>query len=496
MNTTTVTAADLEALRAEFQLELAHVKADTDTIWVLVTAILVFSMQIGFAMLSAGSVRSKNVKNILLKNVLDACVGALGWYVIGFAFAFGPDGNKFIGSQYYALSDHFAAPGESTYAFFFFQYTFAATAATIVSGAVAERTQFVCYLIYSFFLTSFVYPVVAHWVWSPHGWLSAVNYHNNLFGVGLLDFSGCGVVHMVGGLAGLCGAYIVGPRKGRFDFDGKPVPMPGHSAALQVLGTFLLWFGWYGFNPGSTLAINGYAKISARAAVTTTLAPGAAAVASLFLQRVLVGDYDLAIVLNGLLSGLVGITASCSYVQPWAAVAIGATSAVVYIFASRLVLRLRIDDPLDAAALHYGCGMWGLICGAFFGDQDLIADVYGVGPQDHRGIFYADDGTMLGAHLVAILAITAWVAGLMLPFFWIMNRMGWMRTPLEIEEAGIDASKHGGAAYPEVYEGAPRIKRPTGSFYVPQKDEHDQKDTDTVDQFGQRVTFSPQSTAV
>ena len=220
----------------------------------LFSAYLVFFMQAGFAMLCAGSVRSKNVMNILLKNVMDACVGAVAFYIFGFGVAYGvPDageaGNSFIGSGNWALSEtHF-----SNWQFFLFQWAFSAAAATIVSGSVAERTHFGAYLAYSFLLTAFVYPTVAHWVWDEYGWLSAFNAEP-LYQTGMIDFAGSGVVHMVGGFSGLMGAIIVGPRTYRFDASGRPVAMPGHNASLVVIGTFILWFGWYGFNPGSMLA--------------------------------------------------------------------------------------------------------------------------------------------------------------------------------------------------------------------------------------------------
>lgn len=213
-----------------------------NAMWLIVVAVLVFFMQTGFAMLCAGLVRAKNTKNILLKNVLDACVGALGFWSVGYAFSYGAadGGNPFIGNTYFFLTNF---EGQDTYQSWLFQFAFAATAATIVSGAVAERTKMAAYLMYSFFLTGFVYPVVVHWVWSSAGWLSAFNA-SPLLGSGLVDFAGCGVVHMVGGISALCGAFVCGPRLGRYDADGKLVEIPGHSSTLQALGTFILWVGW------------------------------------------------------------------------------------------------------------------------------------------------------------------------------------------------------------------------------------------------------------
>jgi len=254
--------------------KLEEINGDHNSNFLLTSAYLVFFMQAGFAMLCAGSVRSKNTKNILIKNVLDACVGAFAWFIFGYGFAFGTtEGHKpnsFLGSGNFAMkgiSDSYGV------AFYLFQWAFSAAAATIVSGSVAERTKFEAYLGYSFFLTAFVYPAVVHWSWTETGWLGPWRENGaKLLGSGMLDFAGSGVVHMTGGIAGLMGAWIVGPRTGRFAPDGRVNPMPGHSAPLVVLGTFILWVGWYGFNPGSQLAIVAGSRVVARTAVTTTLA--------------------------------------------------------------------------------------------------------------------------------------------------------------------------------------------------------------------------------
>jgi Amt family ammonium transporter len=224
-----------------------------DNTYLLFSAYLVFAMQLGFAMLCAGSVRAKNTMNIMLTNVLDAAAGGLSYYLFGFAFAFGSPSNGFIGRHFFGLTDYPKPSGD--YSFFLYQWAFAIAAAGITSGSIAERTQFVAYLIYSSFLTGFVYPIVSHWFWSSDGWASPNRTGNLLFGSGVIDFAGSGVVHMVGGIAGLWGAFIEGPRVGRFDQSGRSVALRGHSASLVVLGSFLLWFGWYGFNPGSFLTI-------------------------------------------------------------------------------------------------------------------------------------------------------------------------------------------------------------------------------------------------
>lgn len=448
-------APRLLATADENAAAIAGLTEGLDNAWLIMCAALVFLMQAGFAMLSAGSVRAKNVSNILLKNVMDACAGAIGFWSFGYAFAFG-DGtpNAMIGDKYFFLSDWPNAGHEPK--FFFFQFAFAATAATIVSGAMAERTEYVAYILYSFFLTAFVYPVVVHWGWSGSGWLSAFNSHSDkLLDVGIVDFAGCCIVHMVGGVAALWGAIIVGPRMGRFvpDADGKIVtaPMPGHSIPLATLGTFLLWFGWYGFNPGSTLAISpsGYGFIAGTAAVNTTLAAAAGAFASLYLSwgiGAASGDgvWDLSMALNGSLGGLVSITSGCATMEPWAAVVAGIIGGFVYFGASNLMKMMLVDDPLDAVAVHLFCGMWGAIAAALFSSKDYMASVYG---SEKHGLFMGGDASLLGCAVIGILAVFGWVTALMAPFFLAMKSAGILRVSVEDEKEGLDLSHHGGGAY-------------------------------------------------
>jgi ammonium transporter, Amt family len=418
---------------------IADVSTSIDVFFVLFSGYLVFVMQTGFAMLTAGSVRSKNTKNVLLKNVLDACVGAIAYFLFGWAFAYGPNGNKFIGWGNFALSKSKGVNFSDSH-LFFFQWAFAATAASIVSGSVAERTSFYAYLGYAFFLTAFVYPVVSHWVWGK-GWLSTI------FNAGILDFAGCTVVHMVGGFAGLAGAIIVGPRLGRFDSEGKVVPMPGHSATLCTLGTFMLWFGWYGFNPGSTLSVKGVLReTAARCAVTTTLAAGAAGIMTLIIIKLRDGFFDLVSSLNGVIAGLVSITACCAFVDGWAAVVIGMVGAVVYIAGAMLTLALRIDDPLEAFPIHGCVGFWGIIAGALF-NRKVHMQTYGM-DTDYWGLFYGGGGKLLASNLCGALIIAAWTVALIGPFFYVMNVLGLLRISAEEEIIGNDVSKHGGVAYP------------------------------------------------
>lgn len=418
-----------------------------DVFFVLVSAYLVFLMQTGFAMLTAGSVRSKNTKNVLLKNVLDACVGAVSYFLFGWAFAYGENSSapKFIGSGQYALSGNFGGT-DATYGNgfhdFFFQWAFAATAATIVSGSVAERTSFYAYLGYAFFLSSFVYPVVSHWVWGG-GFLS------DLFGKGrgVIDFAGCAVVHMVGGIAGLVGAIMVGPRIGRFNTEGKPNPMPGHSATLCTLGTFLLWFGWYGFNPGSALALSGNgANVAERCAVTTTLAGASAGVVTLVVVKLRDHIFDLIAVLNGILAGLVSVTASCAFVEPYAALIIGGVGGLIYVVAAMTLLKFKIDDPLEAFPIHGACGFWGIIAGGLFNvKRHQITAGFS---EKNWGLFYKGGAALLGINLLGALIIAVWTAVLIGILFGIFQYFGLLRISEEMELLGNDVSKHGGVAYP------------------------------------------------
>lgn len=426
-----------------------------DNTYLLFSAYLVFSMQLGFAMLCAGSVRAKNTMNIMLTNVLDAAAGGLFYYLFGFAFAFGTPSNGFIGKHNFGLKNF---PSSSfDYSYFLYQWAFAIAAAGITSGSIAERTQFVAYLIYSSFLTGFVYPVVSHWFWSGDGWASATRTDGDLlFGTGVIDFAGSGVVHMVGGIAGLWGALIEGPRIGRFDHSGKAIALRGHSASLVVLGTFLLWFGWYGFNPGSFTKILSaypaggyYGQWSAigRTAVTTTLAGCTAALTTLFGKRILSGHWNVTDVCNGLLGGFAAITAGCSVVEPWAAIICGFVASLVLIGCNKLAEILKFDDPLEAAQLHGGCGTWGVIFTALFATEKYVREVYPNKPNRPYGLFMGGGGKLLGAHLIQILVIIGWVSATMGPLFFVLRKLKLLRISSEDEMAGMDMTRHGGFAY-------------------------------------------------
>ncbi|KAL9381888.1 hypothetical protein Peur_024923 [Populus x canadensis] len=424
--------------------------------YLLFSAYLVFAMQLGFAMLCAGSVRAKNTMNIMLTNVLDAAAGGLSYYLFGYAFAFGSPSNGFIGRHLFGLSDF--PTSQADYSFFLYQWAFAIAAAGITSGSIAERTQFVAYLIYSSFLTGFVYPVVSHWLWSGDGWANPAKLDNKLlFGSGAIDFAGSGVVHMVGGIAGLWGALIEGPRIGRFDQNGRSVALRGHSASLVVLGSFLLWFGWYGFNPGSFLTIlksyGGsrvfYGQWSAvgRTAVTTTLAGSTAALTTLFGKRLLSGHWNVIDVCNGLLGGFAAITAGCSVVEPWAAIICGFVAAWVLIGCNKLADKLQYDDPLEAAQLHGGCGMWGLLFTGLFAKETYVNEVYSNKPGRPYGLFMGGGGKLLAAQIIEILVIVGWVSVTMGPLFYGLHKLKLLRISAEDEMAGMDLTRHGGFAY-------------------------------------------------
>ncbi|CAH9051068.1 unnamed protein product [Cuscuta epithymum] len=427
-----------------------------DTSFLLFSAYLVFAMQLGFAMLCAGSVRAKNTVNIMLTNVIDAAAGGLFYFLFGFAFAFGGPSNGFIGTRNFGLSGF---PSESfDFSYFLYQWCFAIAAAGITSGSIAERTQFSAYLLYSSLLTGFVYPVVAHWFWSGDGWASASRSDGNLlFGSGVIDFAGSGVVHLVGAVAGLWGALIEGPRIGRFDQTGKSESIKGHNGALVVVGTFLLWFGWYGFNPGSFVTISKaygtggsfYGQWSGvgRAAVTTTLSGCAAALTTLFAKKMLIGHWNLTDVCNGLLGGFAAITGGCSVVDPWAAILCGFVAAWVLIGCNIVAEKVHYDDPLEAAQLHGGCGTWGIIFTALFAKKKYVNEVYPGVPGRPYGLFMGGGVKLLMAHLVQIVVIFGWTSVTMGPLFYVLHKLGLLRISHEEETAGMDLTSHGGYAY-------------------------------------------------
>ena len=426
---------------------------DMDIAWLVTCGALVFFMQAGFAMLEAGIVHPKNVTNILFKNMIDASIAAICMWTIGYAFAFGPTRTGVIGYKGFAASSIYngaGGGGSDGWEFWFFQWAFAGACATIVAGSVCERTKLEAYFVYSIVLTTFIYPIVVHWGWG-YGWLSAWGAYPDADGVarpifkkdetsnGMIDFAGSGIVHMVGGMSGLVGAIVVGPRKGRFEEDGTPAVLHDGNKTLQSLGAFILWFGWYGFNCGSTLGISGnLANIAGKVAMTTTLSAASGCIWSTIIAKVLYGSWDVSIGLNGILAGLVSITANCSVVNPWMAFIIGFGGAVVLHLGHKALLWFKIDDPCDACVVHGFCGAWGLIAtGIFCTDANVQYAAY-PNVNDACG-----RGEQFGVQIVGCLAIIGWTLATAGALFLTIDATIGMRVSEEIEDAGLDASEHG-----------------------------------------------------
>mmetsp|Transcript_32291 Transcript_32291/g.39736 ORF Transcript_32291/g.39736 Transcript_32291/m.39736 type:complete len:542 (-) Transcript_32291:757-2382(-) len=410
---------------------------DANSIWILLCGYLVFFMHAGFSMLEAGSVRHKNAVNIMFKNIATIAVGGLAYYLFGFAFAYGSDNgdNGFIGSGNYAQ------PG-SNRASWFFQFAFAATGATIVSGAIAGRVMIEGYLLIAAWMTAFVYPVVSHWIWATGGFMSAFTpLDETLFasanGCGVIDFAGSGVVHMTGGVAAFWAALITGPRLGRFGPEGQSYPIPPHNMAIVTLGTFILWFGWYGFNCGSTLQFNG--SLAAKAAVTTTLSPALSALTAIILSKCTYGHFELGLVLNSALGGLVGITAGCTVVEDWAALIIGIVSCFVYYGGTLLMVVIKVDDPVEAISVHGFCGLWGLLAVGIFATPENIAAAYSGRECDGW-----ETGLQFASQLTGALTIIAWVTLTTVPVLLLLKISSLLRVPPHFEEIGLDHSEHGG----------------------------------------------------
>jgi len=423
----------------------------------VISGAMIFFMQAGFATLCAGAVRLKNVQNTMLKNLLDACGAAIAFYLIGYAFAFGGQ-DETTGTTFIGTSD-FISSGPSS-AFWFFQYTFSATSVTIVAGTLAERCQMAAYLSYSCVLAGFIYPVVAHAIWSHNGFLSKTNA-DPFLDVGALDFAGSGVVHLTGGATALYATLILGPRRGRFynaqgEPLGSPKPFPGHSVALQVLGTMILWFGWFGFNVGSSLVlptnIENVGENAANAAVSTALSGAMGGISALFThlwwveRRTGEPHFDLIKCMNGALAGLVAITGGCGVVEPWAAIIIGLIAGWLYLWSSALLVSLRIDDAVDAIPVHMVNGIWGVLSVGFLARPERIELAYGT--EGYGGWFYnPGDGRLLAAQVCEVLFIIGWTLITLFPFFIWLNYKGWLRADSLDELVGLDISYHGGSSH-------------------------------------------------
>jgi ammonium transporter, Amt family len=408
------------------------VAASISYVWVLVAAFLVFLMQAGFALLEAGSTRSRNAGSVFMKNLMDFMMCGLAFWAFGFAIMFGgsalapglESGNNFFGTSGFLLSGE--AGSTDTALLWFFQMVFAATAATIVSGAMAERTRLDSYMAYSFLISAIVYPVYGHWVWGG-GWLADL---------GAWDFAGSGVVHAVGGVAALVGAKMVGPRTGKYSPEGKANSIPGHNMGYIVIGTMVLFFGWFGFNPGSTL--NGNDPQIAVIAVNTFLAGIAAGVVAYYIQLVKTGKADVAVTCSGVIAGLVGITAPCAFVDNWAALLIGAIAGGLVILGANFIENvLKIDDPVWAIACHGVCGLWGLLALGIFANGKYL---------EVGGAITGDWGT-LGAQLVSMVAVVAWTGIVSFLIFGFIRRTMGLRVTDADEELGLDATEFAQPGY-------------------------------------------------
>jgi len=414
----------------------ASISTSLDTVWVLVAAALVFFMQAGFFFLEGGLTRSKNVANAMLKGVMDFCLGALVFWMIGFAFMFGFDRGGFIGSS--GFFSNLANPdwnGLPLYAFLLFQIAFAGAAATILAGAVAERVKFSAYCIATICITGFIYPIVGHWIWAEGGWL---------YELGMLDFAGSTVVHTVGGICALVGAWMVGARAGKYNPDGTPNAIPGHNIPMAAMGTFILWLGWYGFNPGSTLQAS---PAIATIAMTTTLAASAGATVAMFLTWIRYGKPDVSMSFNGALAGLVAITAGCAYVSMVSSVIIGIVAGILVVFAVEFIDRkLKVDDPVGAISVHAVNGIWGTIAVGLFA-QASFGEANGVAAVN--GLFFGGGVAQLGRQLLGVVSVVAWAAAAAAILFFALKKTIGIRVDEEGQKAGLDITEHNLEAYPD-----------------------------------------------
>lgn len=425
----------------------ADITRGLNTLWVLMTGFLVFWMQAGFALVEAGLTRAKNTTNILYKNLIDFVFASLAFWAFGYAFMYGTSASGLIGTSGFFVP----LPGEDVaglpiMTFWFFQLVFAGTAATIVSGSMAERTKFSAYLIYSFFISAIIYPVSGHWIWGG-GWLSTLP-----FGAGFKDFAGSTVVHSVGGWLALLGALALGPRIGRYTKSGKPVTIPGHSITLAVLGVFILWLGWFGFNPGSQLAIDGAnADVVSLVAVNTNLAAAAGGLIAMLLNWMFVSKKpDLGVTLNGVLAGLVAITAPCAFVTPAVSLVIGSIGGILVVFGAILLEKMKIDDPVSAVPVHLMNGIWGTLAVGIFATENGVTGLI------------AGNSAQLVAQMIGVLAVGGWtVATGSVLFFGILKGWWGLRVSREEELKGLDVIEHGAAAYPgDVVSPTGHVKEP------------------------------------
>ena len=398
------------------------VQTHANYVWTLVAAALVFFMQAGFALVETGFTRAKNAINIMMKNLMDFSMGSLAYWALGFGLMFGISKSGWIGTSGFFLSDFKVGGDPWVLAFWMFQVVFAATAATIVSGAMAERTKFSGYLVYSIFISGLIYPIFGSWAWGGlfhgGGWLEKL---------GFIDFAGSTVVHSVGGWAALAGAIVLGPRLGKYTKDGGIKPILGHNIPLAALGVFILWLGWFGFNPGSTTTAN---KDIAMIFVNTNLAAAAGAILAMFTSWIRFGKPDAGMSLNGALAGLVAITAGCANVTPLSAVIIGAIAGIIVVFSVVFLDRIKIDDPVGAVSVHGVNGAWGT----------LAAGLFNIG---------GTSGKIIGVQVLGIVVCIVWTFVTAFILFKIIDKTIGLRVTPQEEAEGLDLGEHGGNAYPD-----------------------------------------------
>lgn len=426
---------------------LASPKVVADTMWTLITAMLVFFMNLGFGMVESGLCRAKNCVNILAKNFIVFGVSSLAFLLIGWGLMFG-DGNAVLGTHglwFVGGADNSPAVGDAyrgvygsigwtsvpLWAKFFFQLVFAGTAATIVSGAVAERIKFLSFVVFSFIIVGLMYPITGHWIWGG-GWLASL---------GMFDFAGSTVVHSIGGWAALAGVIMLGPRTGKYR-NGKVVPIPGHNMSTATIGVFVLWLGWFGFNPGSTMAADPLAI--AHVCVTTNTAAAAASLSALLTAIWLLGKPDLSMILNGCLAGLVAITAPCAFVSVGSSIVIGLVAGVLVVFGVIMFDRIQLDDPVGALSVHLLNGVWGTIAVGLFADA-AVAPVSG--PQN--GLFFGGGFAQLEAQLIGVVACGVYTFVVAMIAWAVIRAVMGLRVSPEEEREGLDLGEHGNSAYPD-----------------------------------------------
>jgi Amt family ammonium transporter len=393
-----------------------------DTVWVLLAAFLVFFMQAGFGMVEAGFIRAKNACNILTKNFLDYCVASIVFFLVGYAFMFGKN-SSIIGWTGFGMEGAYNPAGNiPIWAFWLFQAAFCGAAATIVAGAMAERMKFHAYLLYTIVISALVYPIIGHWVWSEAGWL---------YKLGFMDFAGSTVVHATGGWAAFIGAVLLGPRLGKY--NGQTKAIAGHSIPLAALGVFILWFGWFGFNPGSSLGVEGQESLIGLVAINTNLAAAAGAIMAMVTVWTLYGKPDLSMTMNGALAGLVAVTAPCAFVAPWAAIVIGAVGGIVVVFGVGLLDKIHVDDPVGAVPVHGMNGLWGTLSIGLFATDG--------------GLFYGGGTSQLGIQALGTFACAGFALVSMGLVFMLIKVTVGLRVGKDEELRGLDIGEHGMESY-------------------------------------------------